>query len=110
MGTNPKTTTDAHTHTHTHTKTHTQKKKKEKATQTTLKMVIKTQAMRTRKKRKQKDIQKLDDRNLILIITLKVNGLNAPTKRYNWLNVYQNKTSIYVVYKRPSLDIGTHKD
>ena len=108
MGTNPKTTIDAHIH--TYTQTHTQKKKKEKATQTTLKMVIKPQAMRTRKKSKQKDIQKLDDRNLILIITLKVNGLNAPTKRYNWLNVYQNKTSIYTVYKRPTLDLGTHRN
>ena len=34
------------------------------------------------------------------IITLNVNGLNAPTK--DWLNGYKNKTPIYVVYKRPT--------
>ena len=33
------------------------------------------------------------------IITLNVNGLNAPTKDKDWLNGYKNKTSIYVVYK-----------
>ena len=38
----------------------------------------------------------------ILIITLNVNGLNAPTKDMDWLNVYKNKTHIYAVYKRPT--------
>ena len=35
------------------------------------------------------------------IITLNVNGLNAPTKDKGWLNEYKNKTPIYAVYKRP---------
>ena len=46
----------------------------------------------------------------ILIITLNVNGLNAPTKDIDWLNGYTNNTSIYAVYKRPTSDLGTHTD
>ena len=46
----------------------------------------------------------------ISITTLNVNGLNAPTKRHNWLNGYKNKTRIYAVYKRPTSDPGTHTD
>ena len=46
----------------------------------------------------------------ILIITLNVNGLNAPTKRYRLAEWIQNKTLIYAVYKRPTSDLGTHKD
>ena len=39
----------------------------------------------------------------ISIITLNVNGLNAPTKRHtHWLNGYKNKTCIYAVYKKPT--------
>ena len=37
-----------------------------------------------------------------------MNKLNAPTKR-DWLNGY-NKSCIYVVYKRPISDLGTHRD
>ena len=44
----------------------------------------------------------------ISIITLNVNGLNAPNT--DWLNGYKNKTHIYVVYKRPTSDLGTHTD
>ena len=40
------------------------------------------------------------------IIILNVNGLNAPTKRQNWLNGYQNKTPIYAAYKRPTSKKG----
>ena len=36
------------------------------------------------------------------IITLNVNGLNAPPKDKDWLNGYKNKATIYVVYKRPT--------
>ena len=43
----------------------------------------------------------------ILIITLNVTGLNAPTRRHR-LNGYQNKTHIYAVYKRPTADLETH--
>ena len=46
----------------------------------------------------------------ISIITLNVNGLNAPTKDKDWLNGYKNKTPIYVVYKRPTSKQGTYKD
>ena len=38
----------------------------------------------------------------ISIITLNVNGLNAPTKDTDWLNGYKNKTHIYAVYKKPT--------
>ena len=45
----------------------------------------------------------------ILIITLNVNGLNAPNKT-GLLNGYKNKTHIYPVYKRPTSNLGTHTD
>ena len=41
------------------------------------------------------------------IITLNVNGLNAP-KDTNWLNGYKNKTHIYAVYKKAMSDPKTH--
>ena len=44
------------------------------------------------------------------ILTLNVNGLNAPTKRQNWLNGYKNKMPIYAVYKRPTSKQGTLTD
>ena len=44
----------------------------------------------------------------ISIITLNVNGLNAPTKDIDWLNGYKNKTHIYAIYKRPISDLETH--
>ena len=43
------------------------------------------------------------------IITLNVNGMNAPTKDKDWLNGYKNKTPIYVVYKRPTSKQGTYR-
>ena len=46
----------------------------------------------------------------ILIITLNVNGLNAPTKRHSSLNGYKNKTHIYAVYKTCTSDLGTQID
>ena len=46
----------------------------------------------------------------ILIITLNVNGLTAPTKRYRLAEWIQNKDPIYAVYKRPTSDLGTHTD
>ena len=46
----------------------------------------------------------------ISIITLNVNGLNAPTKRHRLADGYKNKTHIYAVYKRPTSDLGTHTD
>ena len=44
----------------------------------------------------------------ISIITINVNGLNAPTKRL--ADGYKNKTCIYAVYKRPTSDLETHTD
>ena len=50
----------------------------------------------------------------ISIITLKVNGLNAPTKRHTlaeWIqNTKTNKTHIYAVCERPTSDLETHTD
>ena len=44
------------------------------------------------------------------IITLNVNGLNAPTKDKDWPSGYKNKTPIYAAYKRPTSKQGTHTD
>ena len=42
------------------------------------------------------------------ILTLNVNGLDAPPKDEDWLNGYKNKTPIYAVYKRPTSKQETH--
>ena len=34
----------------------------------------------------------------------------VPPKDIDWQNGYKNKTRIYVVYKRPTSDLGTHTD
>ena len=41
----------------------------------------------------------------ILIITLNVNGLNAPNKRHRLAEWIQNKTYIYAGYKKPTSDL-----
>ena len=46
----------------------------------------------------------------ILIIVLNVNGLNAPTKRHRLAEWIQKQDHIYVVYRRPTSDLGTHTD
>ena len=46
-------------------------------------------------------------RTYISIITLNVNGLNAP-KDTDWLNGSKNKIHIYAVFKRPTSLLGTH--
>ena len=47
----------------------------------------------------------------ISIITLNVNGLNAPNKRHtHWLNGYKNKTHKSGVYKKAISDLKTHID
>ena len=46
----------------------------------------------------------------ISIITLNVNGLNSPNKRHNLAEWIQNKTHMYAVYKKLTLDLGTHTD
>ena len=44
----------------------------------------------------------------ISIITLNVNGLNAPTKRHRLAEWIQKQDPIYAVYKTPTSDLGTH--
>ena len=46
----------------------------------------------------------------ISIITLNVNGLNAPNKRHRLAEWIQNKIHVYAVYKRPTSDLQTHTD
>ena len=45
----------------------------------------------------------------IAIITLNVNGLNAPTKRHRLAEWIQNKTHIHAV-KKPTSDLKTYID
>ena len=61
-------------------------------------------------KNKPKTIKKMVIGTYIHIITLNVNGINAPTKDTDWLNGSKNKTHIYAVYKKPTSDIKTHID
>ena len=47
------------------------------------------------------------------IITLNVNGLNAPIKRHRaseWIKKKKNKTHLFAVYKRLILDLRTPSD
>ena len=46
----------------------------------------------------------------ISIITLNVNGLNAPTKRHRLAEWIKNRTCIYAVDKKPTSDLKTHID
>ena len=55
-------------------------------------------------------VKKMAIGTYISIITLNVNGLNAPTKRHRWRNGYKNKTHIQAVYKKPTSDLRTHID
>ena len=43
------------------------------------------------------------------IITLNINRLNAPTKRYR-LTGYKNKTHIYTAYRKTTSDLEAHTD
>ena len=45
----------------------------------------------------------------ISVITLNVNGFNAPTERHR-LAEWIQKQHIYAVYKKPTLDFKTHID
>ena len=55
-------------------------------------------------------IKKMRIGTYISIITLNVNGLNAPTKRHRLAEWIQYKTHLYAVYKKPTLDLKTHVD
>ena len=58
-------------------------------------------------KNKSTAINKMAIRTYTSIITLNVNGLNAPAKDIEWLNEYKNTTHIYAVFKRPTSLLGT---
>ena len=53
-------------------------------------------------------IKKMAIGTYVSIITLNVNGLNAPTKDIDRLNGYKNKTRIYAICKKPTSDLKTH--
>ena len=44
----------------------------------------------------------------VLITTLNVNGLNAPTKRHRLAEGIQKQDRIHAVYNRPTSDLGIH--
>ena len=47
-------------------------------------------------------------RTFISLIALNVKGLEVQTKDIDWLNGCTDKTSIYVVFKRPTSVLGTN--
>ena len=55
-------------------------------------------------------IKKMAIGTYISTITLNVNGQMLQPKYTDWLNGYKNKTNIYTVYKKPTLDLKTHID
>ena len=61
-------------------------------------------------KNKPKTIKKMGIGTDISLITLNVNGLNAPTKRHRLAEWTKNTTRIYAVYKRPTSDLRTYTD
>ena len=46
----------------------------------------------------------------ISLITMNVNGLNAPTKTHRLAEWIQKQDPYICVHKRPTSDIGTHTD
>ena len=57
-------------------------------------------------KNKPKTIKKMEIGTYISIITLNVNGLDAPTKRHRLVEWIQTKKiHIYAVYKKPTSDL-----
>ena len=82
----------------------------------TLKIIIKSEEKRTKEggkktyKSKSKTINKMAIGTYIMIITLNVNSLNAPTKRHRLAEWIQNKTHMFAAYKRLTSDLQTHTD
>ena len=62
-----------------------------------------------RSKNQPQTIKKISIGTYISILTLNVNGLNAPTERHR-LAEWIQKQHIYAVYKKPTLDFKTHID
>ena len=59
---------------------------------------------------KPQTIKKMAIGTYISIITLNVNGLNAPTKRHRLAEWIQKQDHIYAVYKKATSDLKTHID
>ena len=58
---------------------------------------------------KSETVNKIAIRTHISIITLNVNGLNAPSKRHRLAEWIQKQDPyIYAVFERPTSPIGTH--
>ena len=54
-------------------------------------------------------IKKMKTGTYISLITLNVNGLNAPTKRHRLADWIQKQDPyIYAVYKKPTSDLKSH--
>ena len=84
--------------------------KKKKEIQT-LKIPIKLQADRRRRwGRLTKTNPKITVGTHILIITLNVKGLNAPTKRHRPPNAYKNMTHMFAAYNILLSDLETLTD
>ena len=61
-------------------------------------------------KRNEKTINKMVISTYLSVITLNVNGLNAPIKRHrvaDWIK--KNKTFLCAAYKRPMSELKTHR-
>ena len=55
-------------------------------------------------------IKKMEIGTYVSIITLNVNGLNAPTKRHRLAEWVQKQDLYFDAYKKPTLDLKTHID
>ena len=67
-----------------------------------------TQEKKKTHEKKPKTIKKMVTGTYISIITLNVNGLNAPTKRHRLAEWIQKQDPYYAVYRRPTSYLGTH--
>ena len=62
-------------------------------------------------KHKFKTGNKMTIRTYILIVTLNMNRLNAPTRRYRLADwIQKQKQDVYMLYMRPSSDLGIYTD
>ena len=88
-----------------------QDKPKEKHHKTHINQINEHQTQRTNiKSSKGKTTNQMATELFLSINTLNVNGLNAPTKRQDWLNGYKSTTPIYAIYKRHTSKQEIHKD
>ena len=101
MGIKP--TVDTHTHTHTNPNM-------------ILNIIIKSKEERTKQGGKEKDLPEQTKTINKMAITIYINNylnyksIKCSNKDTDFLNGSKNKAHIYAVYRRPTSDIGTHKD